>query len=108
MPVTYIQGAELPDIEVTWKDSDGAVIDFSTGFTFTVRLGQIGQVATLTKTTGITPSATTPNLVISWSNTEIESLAANTYTMEVIARHTSSGKDRKMHDQVTISPQVLA
>lgn len=107
MPVTYIQGAELPDIEVTWRDSDGSIIDYSTGYTFTILLGQLGQVATLTKTTGIVGDNTAPNLLITWSNTEIESLAVATYVMQITARHTATGKDRKMHDSVTISAQVL-
>src|SRR5688572_24863757 len=106
MPVEYIQGAELPDIEVTWRDSDGSIIDYSTGYTFTVRVGQLGQAAVLTKVTGITGDNTVPNIIISWSNTEIESLPAATYVLEVIARHTATGKDRKMHDSVVISPQV--
>jgi len=107
MPVTYIQGAELPDVEVTWRDSDSSIINFSTGYTFTVRLGQLGQAATLTKTTGITGNNVSPNLLISWSSTEIESLPAATYTMEIIARHVATSKDRKMHDTVIISAQVL-
>lgn len=107
MPVTYIQGAELPDIEITWTDSDGSVIDYSTGYTFTILLGQLGQAAILTKTTGIVGNNTAPNIVVTWSNTEIESLAVATYVMQITARHTASGKDRKMHDSVTISAQVL-
>jgi hypothetical protein len=107
MPVTYIQGAELPDILVTWRDSDGAIINFSSGWTFTLRLGQLGQAAILTKT-DLVGAATAPNLTISWSNTEIENLAAQTYTMQIIARHVATGKDRKMTDSLTITPQVLA
>jgi hypothetical protein len=107
MPVTYIQGAELPDILVTWKDENGNVINFSSGWTFTLRLGQLGQAAVLTKT-DLVGAATAPNLTISWTSTEIESLAVNTYTMQIIARHVSSGKDRKMTDSLTITPQVMA
>jgi hypothetical protein len=110
MPVEYIQGAELPDITIRWTDSDGTAIDFTSGWTFTVRIGQVGQAAVVQKTTGITGSdgaSNTPNLVISWSSTEIESVAAATYSLQVIARHTGSGKDRKLQDSLIISPQVL-
>jgi hypothetical protein len=110
MAITYIQGAELPDIEVTWNDSDGNAIDFTSGWTFTLRIGQTGQAASLEKTTGITGSSGvggTPNVVISWSSTELETLAVNSYKMQLIARNTSSGKDRKLSDDLVIEAQVL-
>lgn len=106
--VTYIQSAELPDIEITWRDSDGAIIDFVSGWTFTVRVGVLGQAAILEKTTGITGNNTAPNLVISWSSTELNTMATGTYVLQVVARNTASGKDRAMADTITITPQVLA
>ena len=107
MAISYIQGAELPDVEITWRDSDDAIIDFSTGWTFIVRIGQTGQAATLEKTTGITGDNIAPNVVIAWSNTELETVPVNTYQMQVIARHTASGKDRKFSETFAIEAQVL-
>lgn len=107
MPITYIQGAELPDVEITWMDSDGSVIDFSTGWTFTVRIGVLGQPASMEKTDGITGNAVAPNVVVIWDNVELENLPAAAYALQVIARHTASGKDRKFTDTLTIDPQVL-
>lgn len=107
MPISYIQGAELPDVEITWRDSDGTVIDFSTGWTFIVRIGTTGQAAVLEKTAGITGDNTSPNLIISWSNTELETIPVGPYDLQVIARQTVSGKDRKFSDSLTIDPQVL-
>lgn len=107
MPITYIQGAELPDVEITWKDSDGEVIDFSTGWTFTVRIGVLGQAAVLEKTAGVVGTGAAPNVLISWTAVELENIPVNTYALQVIARHTASGKDRKFADTITIEPQVL-
>ena len=53
MATAYIIGAELPDLPITWQDSAGDIIDFSTGWTFTLKLGTAGNPAVLTKTTGI-------------------------------------------------------
>ena len=108
MAFTYVQGAELPDIELTWRDDSGAIIDFSTGWTFTARIGVLGQSATLTKTTGIVGDNTSPNITITWDSTELNSIPAATYAMHVIARFTSSGKDRILEDELVIKPAVLA
>jgi hypothetical protein len=106
--VSYIQSAELPDIQITWRDSDGDIIDYSTGWTFIVRIGMLGQSAVLEKTTGVVGNNTAPNIVITWSSTELNTLATGTYVLQVVARETASGKDRVMADSITITPQVLA
>lgn len=107
MTVTYIAGAELGDLEVTWQDSDGAVIDFSTGYTFQVKVGRRGS-ASFTKTTGITGAATAPNVVIAWSTSgELNNLPANDYTVQIVATRDSDSKQRIMHTELSVASALI-
>lgn len=108
--VTYIAGAELPDLSLTWWDSNDALIDFSTGYTFTVKVGVLGSAALFTKTTGITGAATDPNVTIGWSTAaELTTLSAGTYAVQVIARRTADSKDRVFPTPISLSigPAIL-
>jgi hypothetical protein len=107
MAVSYIKGAELPDVAITWSDQETGLLDFSTGWTFSLKIGTPGQTAALTKSTGMTGSATAPNLIIAWAPAELDPLAPGTYTCDVEARHTASGKDRKQSFPITMTPAVL-
>ncbi len=96
--VRYFSTAELPALHLWIYDDDGSLIDFSSGFTFVLKLGQAGSAAVLTKSSGITGAAGagsepdgTPNLVISWSAGELAVTAAN-YLAQLTA--TSGGLDR--------------
>ena len=66
----YRADQELPAIPVEWRDADRAVIDFSTGWTFTAKVCAASTPTTiaLTKTTGITGADTSPNVLIDWEN----------------------------------------
>lgn len=93
--VTMIQGADLPDLALTWKDRSGNLIDFSSGWTFSVKVGVVAGTALITKTTNITGAATAPNLTISWATSEVGTLAAGSYVVEIIATETSDSRERK-------------
>lgn len=87
-------GSELPDDAFEWTDAQGAVIDFSTGWTFSVEVGFPGQDPVLTKTVGITGAATSPNVTIAWAAGELDDpLTAGQWPGWITA--TNSGKDRK-------------
>lgn len=92
--IVYTLGADLPDLAITWRDSSDTLIDFSTGHTFTVKIGRPGATAFVTKTLGITGAATAPNVSISWSITDLASLAAGIYTIQIVARRIVDSKDR--------------
>lgn len=92
--VEYVKGSELPDLAITWTDTNGAVINFETGWTFTVRIGVEGQAAEHTKTTGIDGNATAPNVVIAWSAGELDDLAARVWACQITAHNEATGKDR--------------
>lgn len=87
----YLTSQEYPSIRLVWKDGTGTVIDFSSGYTWTVILAQESE-AVLTKTTGVTGAATSPNVTINWGTGELD-IAEGVYDLIVIARDGAS-KDR--------------
>lgn len=104
----YIQGAELDDMPVTWTDDDGTLYDYSTGYTFTLKIGRPGEAAVFTKTSGMTGAATAPNLNVVWATTgELNSLEPGTYTLQIAARRTLDDRDRFMQDSITIVEAVV-
>jgi hypothetical protein len=89
-------GSELPDDAFEWTDAQGAVIDFSTGWTFSVEVGFVDQDAVLTKDEGISGAATSPNVTISWAEGELDDpLTAGGWPGWITAVNTASGKERK-------------
>jgi hypothetical protein len=103
----WVIGDELPSIEITWKDSNGNVIDL-TGYTFRLRLALDGVTA-LEKTAGITGAATAPNITIDWSVDELAALTGGqVYTAQLRARRTSDNKDRTLSFAVKTSPELGA
>lgn len=104
---TYIQGADLPDLAITWKDSNGAIIDFSTGSTFVLKVGQPGVTASLTKSTGIAGASTSPNITIAWAvSGELNTLPAATYVADLIATRTSDSKQRVLRFLLPITAAI--
>lgn len=100
--IDYIVGADLPNLAVTWKDSSGNVIDYSSGYTFAAKVGHRGTTS-FTKTTGITGAATSPNVLVQWANTgELNSLAPGIYVLEIIATETATTKQRKYQTRLNM------
>jgi hypothetical protein len=93
MTTGFIQGQDLPDLGFVWKDNSGAIRDFSSGWTFTVQIGNSGDDALIVKTTGITGAATSPNVTVSFSAGELDGLPAGVYVLQLIARRNSDSKD---------------
>lgn len=87
---TYRQGQELPSYAVAWSDENGDLLDLSSG-TFQLELINAAGTAVVTKTTGITGAATSPNVTAAWATDELD-IATGEYTVRL--RHTDSGADR--------------
>jgi hypothetical protein len=103
----YIQGADIPDLTITWLDQAGDVIDYSSGYTFSLKLGQPGQAAALTKSTGITGAATSPNITVTWAaSNELNTLDAGTYTLDVIATRAADSKQRIMRRELRVKAAI--
>lgn len=108
MKVQYIEGADLPDLVITWLDSNDALIDFSSGYNFELKIGQPGKVALVTKTTGIGGFAIAPNVVIAWSTSgELNSLPANVYVAQLKASRIADGKSRLLTFEFVVGRAVL-
>lgn len=89
----YIQGADLPDLALKWYDGNGAVRDFSSGWTFVVKVGQPGSTAQFTKSTGITGASSLPNVTIAWATSnELNTVATGSWILDIIATRTSDSK----------------
>lgn len=89
--LTYVSDSENPETQLIWKDATGTLVDFSSGFTYTVKLVQEG-VTQLTKTTGITGAATEPNIRIEWAVDELD-ITPGVYQLWVYARD-AENRDR--------------
>lgn len=94
----YYQGAERPALKLWLQDDDGTLIDFSTGYTFSYKIGLTGQPALLTKTTAIVGAAGagaeptgTPNVTITWTAGEL-AITPGAYSWALTA--TTGGLDR--------------
>lgn len=92
--VYYRQGADLPSPAVTWTDDLDGLIDFSSGWSFTLKVGFPGRDAVLTKTAGITGASTDPNVTISWSPDELGPVTPGAWPAELHAHNSSTNKDR--------------
>jgi hypothetical protein len=103
----FVQGSDLPDLTLTWTDTNGAVIDFSTGWTFTLQVGRAPDVAVLTVTTGITGTAIAPNITVAWAASGgLDSLAPGRWTGQLTAVRTADNKKRRMQFDFTVAPAV--
>lgn len=89
----YRQDQEDPAVYISWSDKDGNLIDFSTGYTFEVKLAVDATTApVLVKTTGITGAATSPNITITWASGDLN-VTPGTYRLYLKA--TTSSRDRR-------------
>jgi hypothetical protein len=108
--VTYVKTSERPALELWWFDDDGTLVDFSSGYTFSLKVGTRGTTALLTKTTNIAGAAGagveptgTPNVVVTWAAGEL-AIAAGTYLAQLTA--TTGGLDRVIEFDLTITDVI--
>jgi len=111
--LTYFRTAERPDLQFWLLDDDGALINFSTGYTFAWRLGVPGAAASFEKTTGITGAAGagaepagTPNILLTFTADELDDVTAGAYTWQLQA--TSSSLDRFFEGTIRIKDVIAA
>lgn len=98
-------GAELPDTAILWPEN-GVPIDFSSGWTFTLKVGNGGETALLTKTTGITGASTSPNITIAWATGELESVGSGAWECQLLAHNSVSNKDRMHKFTIGLLPAI--
>lgn len=108
--LSYRSTADRPAAKLWLTDDDGSLIDFSTGYTFSFKIGTVGSAALLTKSSGITGAAGagteptgTPNITITWSAGEL-AIATGTYAWQLTA--TTGGLDRVFVGTFEVLPVV--
>ncbi len=105
--IRYRKTAERPGLQLWLLDDDLSLIDLSGYDSFMLKIGHIGQPASLIKTSQITgqlgagaePDGT-PNCVVTWLPGELAVLDAGLYDMELTA--TLSLLDRVFYDSIEI------
>jgi hypothetical protein len=108
MAIEYKSGSELPNPELEWKQSDGVLRDFATGWTFLVRVGTADLEALIEKTTGITGSGpTAPNVLIEWDPDELDVLPNAVHTVDVEATFTSTGQSITLSFEISKTASIL-
>lgn len=107
-PLEYVQGTELPDIQVTWKDSTGTVIPFvSQPHTFSFRLPTFSKGTLGGAQVGITTADAAPNVTIAFSAGDLDSITPGIYSGQLWARRTADSKDRQpIKFDFTVSPPI--
>lgn len=97
MPIIkYYKSAERPDITLTWRGNNGAVLDLSVGYSFELKIGSPGSAAIFTKTAGINGAQTSPNLTISFISGELDDVPVGLHAAQLRARETAGSQDRYM------------
>ncbi len=111
MTVRYFSTAERPALQMWLFDDAGSLIDFSSGYTWSFKIGTAGSTALLTKTASIAGAAGagteptgTPNVVVTWTAGEL-ALAAGTYQWQLKA--TNSSLDRVFAGTFVITDVIL-
>jgi len=104
---TYTKGAELPAITIDALDTNGQPIDFSSGWTFAVKVGEPGKTAVATAAT-VTGASSKPNLTIDWPSNALAALVTGvTYTVQLTATLTLTEQDRIYSTQIRVVDAVL-
>lgn len=109
--LTLYRTAERPDLQLWLLDDDGALIDFSAGYTFSWKIGTPGSTAAFTKTTGIVgatgsgvePSGT-PNVTLTFTAGELDAVTRGGYRWQLTA--TTSGLDRVFQGRIDITDVI--
>lgn len=103
---TYTRGAELPAITIEALDADGLPIDFSSGWTFEVKVGEPGKTALVTTTT-VVGASVKPNLTVNFAAGALDVLTiGTTYTCQVACTN-GTGQARIYATQLRVVDAVL-
>lgn len=105
--VSYIQGADLPDLGFELRDEDGNLLQLASGHTFELKAGQPGQAAALAKVTGITGANTAPNVTVAWATSgELNSITPGFYFIDLVVTRSSDSKQRKFRFGLTVNDAI--
>jgi hypothetical protein len=108
--IRYPRSSELPALRMWVSDSVGALIDFSTGYTFSFRIGEYGAAPIVNKSDMIvgatgsgTPTNGAPNVTVTWDYGELN-IDPGVYAWDLVA--TNGISDRILQGTFTITKTV--
>jgi hypothetical protein len=90
MRISYDRDSSDPPLQIWWTGQDKQLIDFSAVSAWSLRIGEEGQPAIVTKTTGIVGAAGsgtiddgTPNVTITFTASELDALRPGIWKMQL-------------------------
>lgn len=108
MSLVYTRADELGDAGLFWRDSNGTLISFASGYTFVAKIYDQTGTALVTKSSGITGAAgddtttpRTPNVTVAWAAVELD-ITPGTYPLFITATRTADSKTRTFRTTITI------
>jgi hypothetical protein len=116
MATQYARGAVRPDLHWWIFGDNGQLIDFSSGFTFTVRIGNRSVPALMEKVSGITGQVgsgskdkpdSIPNIVIAWAAGDLD-IAVGEWTLQLDADAGAGSTPRYFFTDIEITDIILA
>ena len=87
--IKYKKGAQLPDLPLTWRDRNGAVLPLSSA-TLSCKIGVAGQVA-LKNVTTVVGNDTAPNVVVQFGVGDLDLPPGN---YQLLVRGLVAGRPR--------------
>lgn len=103
--VEFFIGSDNPALSIFWRDWTGALVDFSSNYSFVTKVGTTdGSTTSFTKATGhtgavgsLTATPQVPNLTIAWDTSgELNTLTAGLYLVQIQATNTGDNRQRFM------------
>jgi hypothetical protein len=97
--------SSLPDLQFTWNDADNLPIDFTTDWSFIMKIGQPPNPAAITKTSGFVGTSGldgTPNLTVSWSTNELSRLKPGRWYFQITATYGPTTQQRIFNGSLRI------
>lgn len=110
MTINYpTPAASLPELEFTWEDAVGNIIDFSSpNWSFQLKIGRFPSPAVLTKTSGIQGFAVAPNLIVNWNPGDLNKLTPGVWYLQVTATYGPTAQQRVLTGSIRIDQPVMS
>ena len=102
--------SSLPDANFRWLDASNAPIDFTTGWSFSMKIAQPPNSAQVTKTNGFIGgdgAGGVANLTVTWEENELADLTAGRWYFQLTATELISGKQRILTGSIRFDFQPM-
>lgn len=102
--------SSLPDASFRWLDAAGSPINFTTGWSFSMKIAQPPNSVQVTKTAGFVGgngANNAANLVVVWADDELANLTAGRWYFQLTATELISGKQRILTGSIRFDFQPM-